>query len=135
MEKTKKERRCLKCTEVLGDVHASRKFCTPSVNEKDGTINNCKDDYHNAMKKPLRDLAKNVVKFHLGNFKAIDYFFGLGKLVVSTVELEGLGFKASYNFGKRVDPQTNEALVFYLGFLLRGNDKNKLKIEKHEYKF
>ena len=134
MKETKENRRCLHCNNEIENSHGSRRFCVNTI-ATDGSINSCKDDFHNAKKKPRYEMIKRIAKIQLLHFDILHRFFISGKKIVSSEELEKAGMKLHFCIMRMKIPNTNEYGLYFIDYLLKGSDTKQLTIIKHDYKF
>lgn len=129
-----KERNCLHCGKDLGNVHKLRKFCSNTL-DGDGSVNSCKDDFHNTRKRPRYEKTKRLAEIHFKNYEILDRFYQQKKVVVSAEELEKAGFKIHFYIIKAKIPGRDEYGLYYIDYLLSGKDYKQLTIERYDHKF
>jgi len=125
---------CLYCGTPLGEVHGLRRFC-PNTIAEDGSVNSCKDDYHNAMKKPKRDATKGISKIHYDNFLILHRLYKEGNNIVTWEKLKNAGFRVEFSIVRKRIDSTDYFDAYYIQYLLKQINKTDFKIIEHEEQF
>lgn len=134
MSTSKEKRVCLHCGKDIGNVHKLRKFCQNTL-DAHGCVNSCKDDFHNAAKRPRYEKTKRITDIHFKNYEILHRLFQQKKIVISAADLEKAGFKIHFYVVKAKIPGREEYGLYYIDYLLQGKDYKQLTIERHDHKF
>ncbi len=128
------KRKCLHCGSPIPDqAHAARKFCIP-LKLPDGSIKNCKDDFHAENRKEENLPYRLIGEFHKRIHQNILNLYASEKEIVSLDKISQYGIDLSRPVKFIVD--TDQGYFFYfIEFGFKQLPGNQFKIFKHEYSF
>lgn len=126
-------RKCEYCYLPIPDqVSKSRKFCPREV-MPDGSIKNCKDDFHSAKNRELENKLRRIGKFHrIMNERIEHLFIDKGENVL----IQDLN-KSGINLYRPIQFQYTNGMYkgWFLDYLIEHVNNNNFKISKHEQLF
>jgi hypothetical protein len=127
-------RKCPFCGKEFIADHMSRKFCANSVNQN-GSVNSCKDDYHNLNKRPNYHLTKNIVAKQILYRDILEYLFKYYKKTIDNEKLISSGIDINFHLLKRKIKGSEKFALLFLEYGLEPINENEYKIFKHGLSF
>jgi hypothetical protein len=126
----KLERKCLHCEKPIPDhIHAIRKFC-PRIELEDGSVLNCKDDYHVKKNKPINEPFKNMAKWQKYYFSRIKQLFEKEGSEVTLELINRYGINLFRPFQFELNKQ-RQFIFYYHQFAIEKLTDKTFKIFKH----
>lgn len=129
----KADRKCKHCSKPIPDqAHGLTEFCDREV-LPDGTIKNCKDDYHIALRRVEEKPYRNLVSFHKRMSASIEALLKASGTVVTVEQINQYGIQLN----KAVETGCYEGLLkfFFLHHMIEQETKKTFKITPHVYVF
>src|SRR3982751_477873 len=107
MKEPLKKRYCPNCGKDISHLRKNSKYCKRTVNP-DGSVNCCKDDFHNPGKLINYHKTKSIAKIHIENFEVLHRYHSAGKTKTNAAELEKDGLKMPFYIMRMKIPGTEE---------------------------
>ena len=124
-------RKCKYCGSEFETNHGNRYFClSPTREERQDGIRDCKVTYNNLEAKRLRDLVKGTNHQTLKNLKILEWFFSRGMFTVTGDQLLFKGFDPSRSTGRAKNSSGEYTVPEYYHFKLINQGNNTFLIQK-----